>query len=113
MTTTEINQKGDTSISQEECKTSEQASTTVNANIEMNPRIGKTRNEHGVKVKRWCASCLHMEYDVYGNRTCKLWNAKVMGCNRCKKWQMSDGLKNAGISGGVVRRLEFKEVIID
>jgi hypothetical protein len=32
---------------------------------------------------------------------------------KCKQWQMSDGLKNAGKSGGVVRLMETKEIVID
>ncbi len=111
MTTTEKKQKGDISI-QNESNTSDQISTNGNAKIEKNPKIGFTRNKHGIKVKRWCASCLHLEYDVYGNRMCTLWNAKVMGCNRCKKWVMKEGLHMAGKGTGVVRDKETKEVIL-
>jgi hypothetical protein len=32
---------------------------------------------------------------------------------KCKMWQMSDGLKNAGKGGGVVRLRETKEIVID
>jgi hypothetical protein len=31
---------------------------------------------------------------------------------KCKKWQMSDGMKNAGKGGGVVRLKGTTEVII-
>ncbi len=111
MTTTEKKQKGDTSI-QNESNTSDQISTNGNAKIEKNPKIGYTRNEHGIKVKRWCASCLHMEYDKRGNRRCTIWDEKVKGCSRCKKWAMKEGLQIAGIGTGVVRDKETKEVIL-
>jgi hypothetical protein len=31
---------------------------------------------------------------------------------KCKQWQMSDGLKNAGKSGGVVRLIGTTEIVI-
>jgi hypothetical protein len=31
---------------------------------------------------------------------------------KCKQWQMSDGLKNAGKGGGAVRNIETKEIVI-
>jgi hypothetical protein len=32
---------------------------------------------------------------------------------KCKQWQMSDGLKNAGKGGGVVRLIGTTEIVID
>jgi hypothetical protein len=32
---------------------------------------------------------------------------------KCKQWQMSDGMKNAGKGGGVARHKETKEIVID
>jgi hypothetical protein len=37
---------------------------------------------------------------------------KVQQKFKCKKWQMSDGMKNAGKGGGVVRLIGTQEVII-
>ena len=31
---------------------------------------------------------------------------------KVRKWQMSEGLMNAGLSGGVVRKLEFTKVVL-
>ena len=31
---------------------------------------------------------------------------------KCKRWQMADGLRNAGKGGGVVRDRETKEVVL-
>ena len=70
------------------------------------------KNKHCVKVKRCCASCLHKEITNEGARVCALMELKVEQMFRCKKWQMSKGLENAGKSGGVVRDKETKEIVI-
>lgn len=73
-------------------------------------KIVSVRNAHGVKVKRCCASCQNKEIDLEGNRICKLMQLKVEQKFRCKDWQMSDGMRNAGLpNGGVVR---LKETVI-
>ena len=74
--------------------------------------IRSVRNEHGVKVKRCCASCLHKEITNEGARVCALMVLKVEQKFRCKQWQMSEGLMNAGMSMGVVRDKDRKEIII-
>ncbi len=76
-------------------------------------RITSVRNAQGCKVKRCCASCQHKCIDINGNRICAETMENVDPRYRCKNWQMSDGLKKAGISGGVVRRLEYQEVVIE
>ena len=75
-------------------------------------RISSVRNEHGVKVRKCCASCQHKEIDVDGIRSCKLTKELVGQKSRCKHWEMNDGLKNAGLSGGVVRLKGTAEIII-
>ena len=76
-------------------------------------RITSVRNAHGVKVKRCCASCQHKCIETDGTRVCAQMMIKVEQKFKCKQWQMSDGLKNAGKSGGVVRLKETKEIVID
>ena len=76
-------------------------------------RITSVRNAHGVKVKRCCASCQHKCIKNDGTRFCALKMMMVEQKFKCKQWQMSDGLKNAGKSGGVVRLMETKEIVID
>ena len=76
-------------------------------------RITSVRNAHGVKVKRCCASCQHKCIESDGTRVCAQMMIKVEQKFKCKQWQMSDGLKNAGKSGGVVRLKETKEIVID
>ena len=75
-------------------------------------RITSVRNAHGVKVKRCCASCQHKCIDSEGTRICTQLMLKVEQKFKCKQWQMSDGLKNAGKGGGVVRLIGTTEIII-
>ena len=75
-------------------------------------RITSVRNAHGVKVKRCCASCQHKCIESDGTRVCAQMMIKVEHKFKCKQWQMSDGMKNAGKGGGVVRLIGTTEVII-
>lgn len=75
-------------------------------------RIVSVRNANGVKVKRCCASCQHKCIEADGTRVCLLTNNKVEQRFKCKQWQMSDGMKNAGNGGGVVRLIGTTETII-
>ena len=47
-----------------------------------------------------------------GTRVCQKMGLKVDRKYKCRKWEMSDGLKNAGKSGGVVKDKETKEIVI-
>lgn len=67
-------------------------------------------NDHHIKVNKMCASCQHKEVDIEGNRICTKMQLKVAQRFCCKQWQMGDGMRNAGMSGGVVKKLT--EVII-
>lgn len=75
-------------------------------------RIISVRNAHGIKVKRCCASCQHKCIDKDGNRVCAQMMIFVEQKYRCKQWQMSDSMKNAGKGGGVVRLKDTTEIII-
>ena len=76
-------------------------------------RITSVRNAHGVKVKRCCASCGHKCIETDGTRVCAQMMLKVEQKFKCKQWEMSDGLKNAGLqTGGVVRLKGTTEEII-
>ena len=75
-------------------------------------RITSVRNAHGCKIKKCCASCQHKCIESDGTRFCAQMLIKVEQKFKCKQWQMSDGLKNAGKSGGVVRLIGTTEVII-
>ena len=70
-------------------------------------------NAYHIKVKKICASCQHKEVLRDGTRVCQRMGLKVEQQYLCSQWEMSDGLKNAGLlSGGVVRlkgtNLEFR-----
>ena len=73
-------------------------------------RIMSQRNRHGIKG----ASCLYKTVDNEGVRICEEMQLKVEQQFVCKKWVMSDGLKNAGRSGGklkVIRKTLVDEEI--
>ena len=67
-------------------------------------------NRYHIRVGKWCASCGHKEVDNDGNRICCRMQLKVSQKFLCREWQMSEGLMNAGMSGGVIKKLT--EVII-
>ena len=60
-------------------------------------RLTSIRNTHGVKVKRCCASCQHKIIEKDGGRVCGLTMNPVIQKYKCKRYQMSDGMKNAGL----------------
>ena len=77
-----------------------------------NMKITSVRNAYGMKVKRCCASCQHKCVEADGTRVCALKMMVVEQKFKCKQWQMSDGMKNAGKGGVVVRLIGTQEVII-
>ena len=61
-------------------------------------------NGYHIWVNKICASCQHKEVLRDGTRVCQKMTLKVEQRYLCRQWEMSDGLKNAGLlSGGVVR----------
>ena len=70
-------------------------------------------NAYGIAVKKMCASCAHKDIQNDGERVCKKMQLKVRQQFVCCHWQMSDGLKNAGLqNGGVVRQRGTQEILI-
>lgn len=70
-------------------------------------------NAYGITVKKMCASCAMKDIMNDGERVCKRMELKVKQQFCCRHWQMSDGLKNAGLqNGGVVRLRGTQEIII-
>ena len=69
-------------------------------------------NAYHISVKKMCASCAMKDIMNDGERVCKKMQLKVRQQFVCCHWQMSDGLKNAGRGGGVVRLRGTKEVVI-
>ena len=62
-------------------------------------------NAYGITVKKMCASCAMKEVQNDGERVCQKMGLKVNQQFCCRHWQMSDGLKNAGLQMGGVGRL--------
>lgn len=70
------------------------------------------RNARGTWINKGCMSCQHKKYQE-GIRFCTLTGEAVEARSICPQWELSDGLKNAGLAnGGVVRQRGTKEVII-
>ena len=70
-------------------------------------------NMFGIKVKRMCASCQHKCIQKDGTRFCANMMLKVEQKFVCNQWEMSDGMKNAGLGGGVVRLRGRNEEVIN
>lgn len=70
-------------------------------------------NAYHIRVKKICASCQHKDVENNGTRVCTKMQLKVPQDMVCQQWQMSDGLKKAGLqTGGVVRLQGTQEIII-
>ena len=54
------------------------------------------RNSHGISIIKGCMSC---EHKCFRNsvRRCGRTGKKVEARNVCEHWELSDGLKNAGL----------------
>ena len=53
-------------------------------------------NKYHIRVKKCCVSCVSKEILEDGTRLCTRLQVIVESHNRCKKWQMSESLKNVG-----------------
>lgn len=69
------------------------------------------RNQFGIAIRKCCASCALKEYTNSVKMLCSLNDEKVTALHVCRKWQMSEGMNNAGLGSGVVRHRATKEVI--
>lgn len=74
-------------------------------------KITIERNQLGIPYKKYCASCGLKKYKYDGKRLCSLNDKEVKALKVCRKWQLCEGLKNAGRKTGVVRDMVTKEVI--
>lgn len=70
------------------------------------------QNEFHINVKKCCASCAMKEILKDGTRVCSQMQLKVESTFKCQKWEMSEGLRNAGRSGGVVKLHKTNQVVI-
>ncbi|MCR5242430.1 MAG: hypothetical protein K6D61_06120 [Prevotella sp.] len=68
-------------------------------------RTVRVMNDYHIKVKKCCASCQFKEIDEEGNRICSRMQLMRGQHDKCPLWVMSEGLMNAGMSGGRVKKL--------
>ena len=54
------------------------------------------RNQHGIRVRACCASCMFKEVTNGGKRFCACRHQMVEPLNKCKYWQMSSRLEMVG-----------------
>ena len=54
------------------------------------------RNQHGIRVRACCASCLFKEVRTDGKRYCSCRHQLVESLNKCRYWQMSEQLEMVG-----------------
>lgn len=74
-------------------------------------QLERVRNARGVWVNKGCMSCQHRNI-VEGSRFCEL-NQRIVGARSlCPKWQMSEGMKNAGLNRGCKVRLHGTETVV-
>lgn len=72
----------------------------------------KTRkNKRGIKVKKGCISCKYKEIDRLGRRTCRLQSTIDEGY--CRKWRMTDGLRQSGNPFGEIKTKEYLHYVLD
>lgn len=69
-------------------------------------------NAYGIKVRRTCASCKHRVCQNNGTRNCVKMDIEVGQKTCCNHWEMSDGLKRAGMQMGGVVRLKGTQIVL-
>ena len=74
-------------------------------------RVMSVRNEQGIKVKRFCASCKDKFYNERGCRICNLRQLKVRPREVCKDWTMAQCLQQAGLRPGMVKCKEYLKFV--
>jgi hypothetical protein len=71
------------------------------------------RNEHGIEVKKCCASCKHKDLTrLLSARFCSLHQKKVKPREGCKQWEMSEQMQAAGSSGGKVKKKAYLQYVM-
>ena len=54
------------------------------------------RNQHGIRVRACCASCLLREITHEGKRICTHHHCRVDALDKCRHWQMAEVLQEIG-----------------
>ena len=73
-----------------------------------------TRNQHGIEVKKCCASCKHKDLTrLVLARYCSQHHKKVKPRECCKQWEMSEQMEAAGSSGGKVKKKAYLKYVLE
>ena len=71
------------------------------------------RNEHGIEVKKCCASCKHKDLTrLLSARFCSLHQKKVKPRECCEQWEMSEQMEAAGSGGGKVKKKAYLQYVM-
>lgn len=70
------------------------------------------RNNYGIKIVKCCASCEHKALDNR-SRLCTIGEGIVASSHCCKNWQMAEAYKQAGKGGGVVKKKDYLDFVIN
>ena len=65
------------------------------------------RNKYFVPIKKCCASCAHCQPESEKLRICDKGEGIVSPKSFCLKWEMKEGLQNAGKGGGKILKLHY------
>ena len=76
--------------------------------IKIQEQLERVRNDYGFWVNKACMSCQHRVI-IEGTRYCELNQRVVSARALCPEWQMSDGMKNAGLENGGEFRLRVRK----
>ena len=68
------------------------------------------KNKRGIKIKKGCISCKYKKIDRLGRRTCRLQSTIEEGY--CRKWRMTDALRNAGNPFGAIKSKEYLRFVL-
>ena len=69
-------------------------------------------NRNGIEVKVICASCEHYNPFAY-KRVCMKHGCGALRTGHCSDWEISEGMDNAGCSGGRVKRKAYLDFLVE
>ena len=73
-----------------------------------------TKNQHGIEVKKCCASCKHKDLTrLVLARYCSQHHEKVKPRECCKQWEISEQMQAAGSAGGKVKKKAYLQYVLE
>lgn len=73
-----------------------------------------TKNQHGIEVKKCCASCKHKDLTrLVLARYCSQHHEKVKPRECCEQWEMSEQMEASGSGGGKVKKKAYLKYVLD